>query len=82
MSSISLYIDKFLQSYTMFSEKTPLADQYESYRNTPISYRHYKWFIKICDFYKIPITTQRQDYIWDGKQLDITQKTSFHSLLT
>jgi len=77
-SSVSRFIDKFLQHKTILSQGTPLADQYESYCYTPISSYHHRWFIEICNFYKIPITMQRQAYIWDGKQLDISQLYDFH----
>lgn len=78
-SPMSRFIDKFLQHETIHCTDTPLNDQFDSYHHTPISSYHHRCFIKICKNYKIPITKQRQPYIWDGKQLDITQLPTFNS---
>ena len=78
---IQKYIEKFLQHETMLSDPSPKHDRYDSYRNMPISPKHNKWFEEITKFYKVPVTYKRQKYIWNGKQLDITQTPSFHCMM-
>lgn len=79
--TISQFIDKFLQHYTMFTDISEEYAVFESWEFCPMSKYHYDCFVEIANFYKMPITNIRQKYIWDGKQLDVTQLPTFHCLM-
>ena len=75
---ISKFINTFLSHKTIFYSNSESLDRFINYQYTPILKRHNDFLIDICRFYNIPITKERQQYIWDGKCLDITQRSSFH----
>jgi len=78
---VEKYITTFLQYKTMLTDPSPECDRYESYRNMPISPKHNKIFTEITNFYNVPVTYKRQKYIWNGKELDVTQTPSFHCMM-